>query len=913
MEGSGEEIRPRGEIYCQVIIGTQRRSRNIFIEYTNNYMVKGEGITVGENVLQQTLRMGEKFKAVGDRAKFGIDMVVDRIKKPEWVREEQENKARRGLMTNLILDRENPPLSAREIHIHTQEAVSKLDLTLHGRESVMIGDKEGDALVFQRDQERRYVAAHFTNGALRTMAVVDAYQGTDQPTRVLMNDTHEGRIESSDQEEHSFTRTAVHTFNFLVKRGTRKFLPQRSLIISAGSIPPFEFTEQIMSEIEPPNKLKLGEELFNEINESEGKPLANGGVLIITDTAIGNPLAATLDRWRLGEGVMLPRYSEIDDFMNILACRGDQLLSEKVKAFGHTSRGTSFTAATQLAATIGATRSKPVFPGYNPYLQHNETPDPIRPSPTVFAVLELGKAKMAGREVVLVDEAPTTDRVYETVDRLAKERGIDLSKIPTIFMVGVNINEQTNQAELISNALNFNITMGTDKDQPRRGIYNSDTRRGFEKALEMFNDMTLFTPQAGVTGIPLSDFEDFYKFMSKSGNAEYQRIANIFQIRAKEFSNGRRSLEETGRKILGKPLNIEPNSFPAQDTLIGAYLIHPEWFIVQQLPLNYTTLSGEARVKDRVRVVTGLTEEGRGNFRKWLWDSIEENFKEEAEREAGIQFNVENGYASHFDGPYTRALVREQPGLKEHPDVLPTFDVINPGQKTAIIYFRGLSRRPVNERKGTAEFVRWHDQYFEPVIRDSITYVQVRYSKHTHHRELLNAQCLDYLVGQRVQKVHIVGLSYGGGPAFDLAHNIAEKGPDINVETVSLLSGLTNKQELRSGLGVAWSATSKLLQGPRIAGIGIPSGWYAHTRGVAVRYEGIPDQPFAKNDMPKEAKVLLVGSETDGVVDHIKLVRDVKSIYPDARVIRLDGWHDLSETELWKGYKTIADFISENN
>jgi hypothetical protein len=146
----------------------------------------------------------------------------------------------------------------------------------------------------------------------------------------------------------------------------------------------------------------------------------------------------------------------------------------------------------------------------------------------------------------------------------------------------------------------------------------------------MFDDITLFTPQAGVTGIPLSDFDEFYDFMNKSGNEEYQKIAEIFRLRAREFASGRRSLEATGSKLLGKPLNIEPDSFAAQDTLIGAYLVHPEWFDVRQLPLRYTTLSGETKTKDNVRVVTGLTEEGKVNFRKWLWDSIKENFKQPA-------------------------------------------------------------------------------------------------------------------------------------------------------------------------------------------------------------------------------------------------------------------------------------------
>jgi hypothetical protein len=443
-----------------------------------------------------------------------------------------------------------------------------------------------------------------------------------------MNDTHEGRIESSAEPRHSLTRTAVHTFNFFAGRGMGRFMPITSMVRTVGNQVPAELLEQIAAEQQTPEKLLQGEELFNEINENEGRPLENGGVLVIADTALGNPLASPRDRWRLAQGVTLPRYSEIDDFMAILSCRGDKQLMEMVKAFGHTSRGTAFSAATQLAATIGITEGKTVFPGYNPYLQHNEKTDPVRPSPAAFAILELGKAKMAGKEAVLVDEAPTTERLYATVEQLARERGIDISKVPAIFMVGAEIDEEKGQAELIDNSLNFNYSMGIEGDQPKKGLYNTDTKRGFERALEMFDEVTLFTPQAGVTGIPLSDFDVFYNFMSQSGNEEYKRLAEIFRLRAKEFASGRRLLEAEASKLLGEPLNIEPDTFAAQDTLIGAYLIHPEWFEVRQLPLRYTTLSGEEKTKNGTHVVTSLTEEGKVKFRGWLWKSIKENFRE---------------------------------------------------------------------------------------------------------------------------------------------------------------------------------------------------------------------------------------------------------------------------------------------
>ena len=591
-------------------------------------MEPGEGISLPATAIVKPSKVSEQLKSIGDRLKFSAELTTERLHRPDWAREERENKARRGLMTNILLDRENPPLQPEEIRLHTRNEISKVEMVLRGRESVSFGSMNGNALVFQKNEQGKYVAAHFIDGKLRTLAAIDTSLDAAHPARVLLNDTHEGRIESSEEVEHSLTRTAVHTFDFLVNRGTKRFLPELSTIRTVGNQTPAEFTEQINAEITPPAKLVLGEKLFNEINEREGKPLENGGVFIVADTAFGNPLASPFDKWRLTQGVALSRYSEIDDFMNILACRGDKQLSEKVKAFGHTSRGSSFTTATQFAATVGTVESKPVFPGYNPYLQHNESTDPIRLSPAAFAILELGKARMNGKEAVLVDEAPTTERLYATVEQLAKERGVDISKLPIIFMVAANINEQTGQAELLNNVLNFNYTMGIDHDQSSQGIYNSDTKRGFEKALEMFDDITLFTPEVGVTAIPLSDFDKFSNFIGRSGNKDYEKIAEIFKLRAKEFASGRRSLEITGSKLLGRPMNIEPNSFPAQDTLIGAYLIHPEWFTIRELPLKYTTLAGESKTKDHVRVVTGLTETGKGEFRGWLWKSIETNFEE---------------------------------------------------------------------------------------------------------------------------------------------------------------------------------------------------------------------------------------------------------------------------------------------
>ncbi len=857
-------------------------------------------------------RVLEQVRGIGDRFSFGVELVSEGLRNPEWVkelvREAEENQARRFLMQYIFLDRENPPLSRHEVQARTNEAIAKIDRVLGRRESVMFGNTTGHAIVFQKSEEGQYITAHFMDGMLRTMAAINLSQEAVLSTRVVMNDTHEGRIESSKETEHSLMRTAVHTFNFLAKRGTRRFLPEISIVKTTGSQVPDGFAKQIEVEVDPPSKLTLGEDLFAEINENEGRPLEDGGVLIIVDTAFGDPLASPFD-WRgLTRGAVFPRYSEIDDFMLILGSRGSKLKNKSV-VFGHTSRGPSFLAATQLAATVGATASKPVFPGYNPYLQHKkDAAHPIRPSPTVFAALELGRAKMAGKKVVLVDEAPTTDRVYATIRQLAEERGIDMSKVPAIFMVGVNINEEQGRAELINSPLNFNYSMGIDKDQPERGLYNTDTKRGFEEALGMFDDITLFTPQVATTGIPLGDFDKFCEFMSKSGNEEYRKIAAILRLRAREFASGRRLLEINA----GQPLKIEPGTFIAQDTIIGGYLAHPEWFNVQQLPLSYTTLSGEAKTKDYVRVVTGLTEEGEAKFRKWLWDSIEENFRNEPKREPGIQFNVKNGYISPFEGPHTQDLLRKQPELEDHPDILPTFDVINPGQKTAVICFRGLSRRPVNERKGTAEFVRWQNKSFSPEVSDGITFVQVRYPGHTHHRGLLNAQVQDFLEGNGIRYVHIMGLSYGGAPAFDLAKNIHQgERSKVQVRTISLLSGLTNKQEVQKGLGTAWGVASKVLQGPRLAGIGIPSGWYAHTRGVAVRYEGIPDKPFTRNEMPSGVKVLLVGSKTDGIVDHKRLIEDVTSVYPKAKVVELPGGHDLSETDLWGGYRAIADFITD--
>lgn len=577
-------------------------------------MGTGEGAEI--NVTKQGATRGniEITRGIVERAGFGFKVLKERLRRPDWAREERENKARRGILQNVLIDRQSPPLPNDVIEQHTKKSISRLKVLLGDKDEVMIGQSAKNAVVFTRLGDKRYVASHFADGELQTLAAIDLSDNAQFVTRVIFNNTHEGRLESSREKGLELTRTAVHAFNFLVKRGsgTRMGISLPDFLLPKGDLVPPEIKQQIERELEPPAKLTLGEELFQKINDEVGRPLENGGVFIIADTALGNLLASPFDRWRSTKGVLFSRYSEIDDFMNILACRGDKKLAEQVKAFGHTSRGSSFTQASIMAANIGNTEVKPVFPGYNPYLQHNGENNPFRPSPAVFGILELGKAQAEGKSVTLVDEAPTTERVYATAIQLAKERGIDISRIPTIFMVAVN--ETGEGAELIDGALNFNYSMG------------DDCKRGFQLALEHFQDITLFTPQVGVVGIPLSEFKDFAKFMTETGIPEYQRVGEIFELRANDFASSARYFEGLSAKTLGKPLGIKPGTFASQDTLIGAYIIHPEWFVVKEMPLRYKTLVGEQRQKEKVKVVTGLTEEGKEKFRSWLWSSIKANF-----------------------------------------------------------------------------------------------------------------------------------------------------------------------------------------------------------------------------------------------------------------------------------------------
>jgi hypothetical protein len=545
----------------------------------------------------------EKTRATLDQAKFVVRMAIERLRRPDLRREEEENRARREILKYVVLDKKEESLALGEIEKSTERSRWALDSMLGEEESIMIGTEANHSLLFHKTGQR-YTAAHFHQGKLQTLASIDLAENAQHKTRVLFTNTHEGRIESSQEPGYELTRTTAHTFNFLVERaGLRPGQEKR--------LPPKEFQDQIEKELAPPEKLLLREDLFHQINEAHNRPLENGGVFLITDTALGSPLGSleTIEGRRRGG---FPAKSEIDDFMQILLCRGDKRLAQKVKAIGQTSRGNAFTEATFLAASIGEKEEKPVFPGYNPYLQAYEKGDPIRVSPTALAILELGKAQMAGKEVALVDGAPTTERVYATAIKLAKEKGINISKVPTIFAVGVDI--VNNEAGLVEGLLNYNYSLG------------KDCERGFQLALEHFDDITLFSVEMTKVGTPIAEIEEFANFMAKTGKKEYQRIGEAFLVRAKHFESSRRSFETESMKELGRRLKIPENSFIAQDTLIGAFLAHPEWFVVKEMPLKYRSIENGTEKRKEVKIITRLTPEGEKKFRPWLWSAIKANF-----------------------------------------------------------------------------------------------------------------------------------------------------------------------------------------------------------------------------------------------------------------------------------------------
>lgn len=820
---------------------------------------------------------------------FSLETIGRRLAKREWERAEKETVARQRILQNIKDDRENEPLEVEEIERDTEKSRKRIDSLLKNRKSGILGVFTDHSIVVNKEGQR-YLVAHFHRGELQLLSQIDLEENSQfPPTRVVFTTSHEGRLESSLEPGYELTRTAVHAFNFFVGRTQRI---GRKVVRSV----PEEFRRQINREIATPQNLLLRENLFEELNGRYGEPLKDGGILMIVDTMVGSPLGSlrAIRKFRT-----LPILGEVDDLMQILLCRGDETLAGKVKAFGHTSRGAAFTQATMLAATIGnRTESKPVFPGYCPYRQHAEQSDPIRVSPTVLAMLELGKARARGKEVFLVDEAPTTERVYATAIKLAQKRGIDISEVPAIFAVGVNVREDT--AELVDDKLlNWNYSLG------------DDCKRGFHLALGHFKDITLLSLDMINVGIPITDFEGFVRFMRKIAGGEYEEMAEKMLERAKHASSTRLLFEAKAIGKLGKPLGFPQKSFPAQDTLISAYLAHPEWFETKEIPLRYTDNDGTRREK-RIRVVTKMREEEQEKFTKWLWGAIKANFAETTEVpeeiSARTQFNVGVGRESPFEGLNTAELVRQYPELLTHSDILPSFDIVNPGQEIAIVRFRGLGRGPKDVKAGTEEFLSWYQSMFRHEVKDKITFIQVNYSQHTYVGELVVRQCEDFLATQGIKRIHIVGGSYGGVPAFELARDIRTREVGVTVDSISLFTGLTNEQEITLNAKKVLRAVAQALDVPKM--LGFPTGVYAHTRAVGARLRGIPKQPFEPREMPVDAKVLLVCTERDKFVDNEKLIRNVRRIYPEAQVSYLKGWHAITESQRAWGNKVIADFIT---
>lgn len=823
---------------------------------------------------------------------FPLEMIGKQAARREWRREGKENKARRQILQNVLIDREKEPLTREEIAKNTSESRRAASSLLGGERAGMAGVTTDHCIVFNQDEER-FLVAHFHRGELQTLSQINLEEGGQSPpTRVVFTKSHEGRLESALEPGYELTRTAVHAFNFLTERA-KKTSRRRSV-----RPVPEEFQRQVNQEVVTPEKLLLREDLFFDLNERYGEPFRDGGVLIVTDTKAGSPLGALTLRGPT-KFQTLPVLGEVDDLMQIFICRGDEVLAEKVKAFGHTSRGTAFTQATMLAATIGSrTEAKPVFPGYCPYRQHNEQNDPIRVSPTVLAMLELGKAKSRGKEAVLVDQAPTTERVYATAIKLAQERGVDLSEVPAIFAVGVRVQEGA--AELVdSKLLNWNYSLG------------DDCKRGLHLALDYFKDVTFFSLDSVNIGIPIADFEEFAKFMRRVAGGEYEELAEKMLIRAKNASSARLLFEAQAAKELGKPLKLPQKSFPAQDTLIGAYLAHPNWFETEEMPLKYVSDS-EGEQEKKIRVITRMTEEGQDKFRGWLWDSIKANFAETTMSSEGalsrVQFNLRVEGESPFKGKNTAELAERHPELLAHPDILPTFDIVNPGQETAVVKFRGLGRRPKDVRAGTDEFLNWHENMFRSEVKDEITFIQVNYPQHTYVGDLIIRQCEDFLADQGIRRIHIVGGSYGGVPAYELARDIHTRKVGVAVDSISIFTGLTNEQEITPDAKKALRLVARALEVPRM--LGFPTGLYAHARAVGIRLRGIPERPFTPQEMPPEAKVLLVCTEHDKFVDNERLINNVSRAYPDLKVSYLKGWHAITESQRAWGNRLIADFIT---
>ncbi len=207
-------------------------------------------------------------------------------------------------------------------------------------------------------------------------------------------------------------------------------------------------------------------------------------------------------------------------------------------------------------------------------------------------------------------------------------------------------------------------------------------------------------------------------------------------------------------------------------------------------------------------------------------------------------------------GPNMARIQLQYPTLKELPDIKHTFEVFNPGKSEATIVIPGLNQEDV----GRFRVGRMFRQIVEEL---DDTVVLFNWPLYTYIPEYTAAQLEDLCLQEGIERVKLIGASYGGHVALELLADI--KRNDVPIEPTGLITIVSpvDAEDLQVGPKLAMM-TAPLLQKIGVGRVLLARGnvekklKHAYRRSSVVRVSAFRGRSYTRDELPNSIPVLAV-------------------------------------------------------
>ena len=210
-------------------------------------------------------------------------------------------------------------------------------------------------------------------------------------------------------------------------------------------------------------------------------------------------------------------------------------------------------------------------------------------------------------------------------------------------------------------------------------------------------------------------------------------------------------------------------------------------------------------------------------------------------------------------GPNMTRMHSEHPMLREHPDIKHTFEVFNPGKDEATIVIPGLNQEDVDRFRRGRMFGQIVDELDDTVVL-------FNWPLYTYIPEYTAAQLEDLCLQEGIERIKLIGASYGGHVALELLADI--KRNDIPIEPTGLITIVSpvDAEDLQIGPKLAMKA-APLLQKIEMGRVLLARGnvekklEHALKRSSVTRVSAFKGKPYTREELPNSVPILAVTTQ----------------------------------------------------